>query len=181
MLGTFWVLIEWGDNSSPIRYPNPLPFPLKSQAVLQLCKEDGRLLGSSVVKNPPAKQDMWVPSRVGEIPWRREWLPTPVILPGESRGQKGLEGYSPWGHKRVVLNSATKQQQTAKKDGKLWMSFKQESTSLKLAVWLSITRTFSSTFPKHKLSSPLVHPVAEWSVEEWSVRSTGDWGVWAHS
>ena len=140
MLGTFWVLIEWGDNSSPIRYPNPLPFPLKSQAVLQLCKEDGRLLGSSVVKNPPAKQDMWVPSRVGEIPWRREWLPTPVILPGESRGQKGLEGYSPWGHKRVVLNSATKQQQTAKKDGKLWMSFKQEKKEHKSKSHILILR-----------------------------------------
>ena len=28
-------------------------------------------------------------------PWRREWQPTPVFLPGESRGQRSLEGYSP--------------------------------------------------------------------------------------
>ena len=28
---------------------------------------------------------------VGKIPWRREWLPTPVILPGEFRGQNFLE------------------------------------------------------------------------------------------
>ena len=26
--------------------------------------------------------DPWV----GKIPWRREWLPTPVLWPGESRG-----------------------------------------------------------------------------------------------
>ena len=37
--------------------------------------------------------------RVRKIPWRREWLPTPVFLPGEFHGQRSLEGYSPWGHK----------------------------------------------------------------------------------
>ena len=31
----------------------------------------------------------------GKITWRREWLPTPVYLPGESRGQRSLAGYSP--------------------------------------------------------------------------------------
>ena len=36
---------------------------------------------------------------VRNIPWRRDWLPTPVFLPGESHGQRGLVGYSPWGHK----------------------------------------------------------------------------------
>ena len=30
-------------------------------------------------------------------PWRRERLPTPVLLPGESHGQRSLVGYSPWG------------------------------------------------------------------------------------
>ena len=38
---------------------------------------------------------------VGTIPWRREWLPTPVFLPGESHGQRRLMGYSPWGHKEL--------------------------------------------------------------------------------
>ena len=33
---------------------------------------------------------------VGQIPWRREWLPTPVFLPGESHGQRSLMGCSPW-------------------------------------------------------------------------------------
>ena len=36
---------------------------------------------------------------VGKIPWRRKWQPPPVFLPGESHGQRSLEGYSPWGHK----------------------------------------------------------------------------------
>jgi len=34
---------------------------------------------------------------VGKIPWRREWLPTPVFLPGEYHGQRSLVGYSPRG------------------------------------------------------------------------------------
>ena len=28
---------------------------------------------------------------------RRQWQPTPVLLPGESHGQRSLVGYSPWG------------------------------------------------------------------------------------
>ena len=36
---------------------------------------------------------------VGKIPWRRKWQPTPVLLPGESRGQRSREGYSWWGGK----------------------------------------------------------------------------------
>ena len=32
--------------------------------------------------------------------WRREWQPTPVLLPGESHGQRSLVGYSPLGRKK---------------------------------------------------------------------------------
>ena len=35
----------------------------------------------------------------GDIPQRRAWQPTPVFLPGESYGQRGLVGYSPRGHR----------------------------------------------------------------------------------
>ena len=31
----------------------------------------------------------------GKAPWRRAWHPTPVCLPGESHGQRGLGDYSP--------------------------------------------------------------------------------------
>ena len=27
---------------------------------------------------------------------RRQWHPTPVLLPGKSHGQRSLVGYSPW-------------------------------------------------------------------------------------
>ena len=44
----------------------------------------------------------------GRSPWRRKWQPTPVFLPE----QRSLASYySPWGHKRVGHDLATKQQQ----------------------------------------------------------------------
>ena len=38
---------------------------------------------------------------VEKIPWRREWQPTPVLLPGKSHGWRSLVGYSPWGCKEL--------------------------------------------------------------------------------
>ena len=29
---------------------------------------------------------------------RRQWHPTPVLLPGKSHGRRSLVGCSPWGH-----------------------------------------------------------------------------------
>ena len=58
---------------------------------------------SSAIKNLSAMQEMQktqVP-RIGKIPWRRAWEPTPVFLPGESHGQRGLAAYIPWDRKRV--------------------------------------------------------------------------------
>ena len=37
--------------------------------------------------------------KVGKLLWRREWQPTPVLLPREFHGQRKLVGYSPWGPK----------------------------------------------------------------------------------
>ena len=33
------------------------------------------------------------------LSWRRQWHPTPALLPGKSHGQRSLVGCSPWGHK----------------------------------------------------------------------------------
>ena len=50
-----------------------------------------------MVKYLPAVQDRpgfnpWV----RKIPWRREYQPTPVFLPGEFHEQRSLAGYCPW-------------------------------------------------------------------------------------
>ena len=41
--------------------------------------------------------DPWV----RKLSWRREWQPTPVLLPGKSHGQRSLAGYRPWSHKEL--------------------------------------------------------------------------------
>ena len=47
-----------------------------------------------------SKYDFFL-THFGVVPWRREWQPTPVFLPGESCGQRSLAGYSPWDHKEL--------------------------------------------------------------------------------
>ena len=48
-------------------------------------------LVAQMVKNLPAVQETWVQPLGREDPWRREWLATPVFLPGDSRGQRSLQ------------------------------------------------------------------------------------------
>ena len=54
--------------------------------------------------------DPWV----RRIPWRREWQPNPVFLPGESYGQRSLAGYSPWGCKQSEAIQHTRKKQELK-------------------------------------------------------------------
>ena len=51
-----------------------------------------------LVKNPLARSAPGFDPWVGKIPWRREWLPSPVFWPGEFRGL-----HSPWGHKQLDM------------------------------------------------------------------------------
>ena len=39
--------------------------------------------------------------------WRRKWQPTPVLLPGESQGQKSLMGCRLWGRTESDTTEAT--------------------------------------------------------------------------
>ena len=106
------------DLNSPLHPENLLPTPARTPQPLRcsvcLCLFPPFFLntlilwssvhrgfpGGSVVKNLPASagEGQFDP-RVGKIPWRRRWQPTPVSLPGEVHGQRSLAGYSPWGHK----------------------------------------------------------------------------------
>ena len=56
-----------------------------------------------VVKNSPAnardRRDTGLIPGSGRFLWRRTWQLTPVFLPGESRGQGSLVGYSSQGRR----------------------------------------------------------------------------------
>ena len=47
--------------------------------------------------------DPWV----GKVPWRRAWQSTPVLLPGESQGQRSVAGYSPQSLIEADMTEAT--------------------------------------------------------------------------
>ena len=83
--------------------------------------------------------DMGLIPWVAEIPWRRKWQPTPVFLPGESHGLRGLDGYSPWGRKEsdMIEQLSTHTRKNLKEEvsvhlsgrGFLWWShFKRKGT-----------------------------------------------------
>ena len=54
-------------------------------------------LVAQTLKSLPSKQETGFDPWVRKIPWRRELLPTPVFLPGESHRQRSLAGCRPWG------------------------------------------------------------------------------------
>ena len=47
------------------------------------------------------KYSNWNKKNTGKNQWRRQWHPTPVLLPGKSHGQRSLVGCSPWGRKEL--------------------------------------------------------------------------------
>ena len=60
------------------------------------------LLGGSDDKGLQCRRPKFNPS-VRKIPWGKEWLPTPVFLPGEFQEQRSLAGYSLWGRKKSAM------------------------------------------------------------------------------
>ena len=60
-------------------------------------------LVAQTVKNLPAMQETRFDPWVRKIPWRREWQPTLVFLPGEFHGQRSLVSYRPLGHKESYM------------------------------------------------------------------------------
>ena len=93
-------LNHWTTREEPNYFFLNLVFPLKNQrswqcncaprsaSQLAQCKESAcQCRICRILRFNP-----WV----GKILWRRKWKPTPVFSPGESSGQRGLAGYSPW-------------------------------------------------------------------------------------
>ena len=94
----------------PTRLLRPWDFPGKSTGVGCHCLLRPRQCTSALFRGFPGSSvieilvqcrrcrfDPWV----RQMPWRREWQPSPVFLPGEFRGQRSLVDYSPWGLKKT--------------------------------------------------------------------------------
>ena len=83
--------------AKPAQYCKVINLQLKKK------RKDLGFLSGSVVKNPPAMQEVWVQSMGQEDPWRRKWQPTSIFLPGKSTWIEEPGGYTPW----VVKGSDT--------------------------------------------------------------------------
>ena len=81
---------------------HPLPPQMLERVGLLISRA---FLVAQMVKDLPAVQETRFSSCIGKFPWRTEWQPTPVLLPGESHGQRSLVGYSPWRHKESDMTA----------------------------------------------------------------------------
>ena len=61
-------------------------------------------LVAQMVKHLSTMWETWVQSLGQEVPWRRKWQPTPVLLPRKSHGRRSLVSM---GSQRVGHDSAT--------------------------------------------------------------------------
>ena len=87
-------LLGFGD------FPKGLPWWFRWQRICLQCRKSG------------------FHSWVRKIPWRREWLPTPIFLPWKFHGQRSLAGYSPWGHKNSDMTKWLREMQEMKAERK---------------------------------------------------------------
>ena len=67
--------------------------------LFQLLETSGASLVAQMVKICPQYRRPEFNSWVRKIPWRSEWLPTPVLLPREFHVQRSLADHSSWGCK----------------------------------------------------------------------------------
>ena len=72
----------------------------------------GFLGGSDTEELPCNAQTSGFSLWIGKIPWRREWLSTPVVLSGEFHEQRSLVGYCPWGHQESDTTEQLTQKHT---------------------------------------------------------------------
>ena len=88
---------RWTPRESPAHFSYPssllsLSFRSPSSSVWGF---PGGSDGKESACNAGGRFNSWI----RKIPWRREWQPTPVFLPGKSHGQRSRAGCRPWGHK----------------------------------------------------------------------------------
>ena len=72
-------------------------------------KNETRNVSLILISKPYSDMQITIPAskELGESSdrfWRRQWHPTPVLLPGKSHGWKSLVGCSPWDREELDTN-----------------------------------------------------------------------------
>ena len=81
----------WGKFSETCVWRAPIRMFSSKWCLCHWLASHHSLVTQKVMQHRRPRFDSWV----GKIPWRREWLPIPVFLPGEFHRQRSLAGYSP--------------------------------------------------------------------------------------
>ena len=88
--------------------PTPILLPGESQGQRSLLGAVYGVTQSRTRLMPLSKSSsLMVEDR--EIEQRRQWYPTPVLLPGKSHGQRSLVGCSPWGRLKRLSSSSSRE------------------------------------------------------------------------
>ena len=83
--------IPWTEGPGGVQSMGRKELDTTEQLMLSLWGSPGGSAGTESTCNAGAPQfDSWV----RKIPWRREWLPTPIFLPGKFHGWRSLVGYT---------------------------------------------------------------------------------------
>ena len=101
-IGAKPIVLASFKNSSPrilfLRHLIPLTRPVELPRWLS-----GKESACQCRRHRRCGLDPWI----GKIPWRREWQPTLVFLPGKFHKQRNLVGYSPGGHTASEMTMST--------------------------------------------------------------------------
>ena len=102
--------------------------------------------------------------------WRRKWQPTPVLLPGESQGQRSLVGCRLWGRTELDTTEAMRQQQHLYKWNLLQREVVAKREHAHSKLWqFHLQELFLFPPTEHKQKSqrpvPTYHPRGDFSIK----------------
>ena len=123
---------------------------------------------------------------VRKIPWRREWQPTPVFLPGEFPGQRKM-GYSSWSRKVTKLCLTLWDPMDCSPPGSSIYGISQA----KILEWVAISFSGGSSWPRDQTctlcgscfaggfftSEPPGKPCLMWNVEHFIPRTRWEYTI----
>ena len=92
----------WSDERArtPTRFGSELDRPqgLIQGLVRVITRDSAKATFYSALILPDKPYEIYIPiEATWAYEWRRQWHPTPVLLPEKSHGRRSLVGCSPWG------------------------------------------------------------------------------------
>ena len=91
-----WLFIATLFTIAPVRGKNKFPSIDQQGNEIWYYSYDNILVRNNKEQTTDTWRKRWISASLCWV-WRRQWQPTPVLLPGKSHGWKSLVSRSPWG------------------------------------------------------------------------------------